>query len=417
MSDNLFKSRTKIGKALQNDRVIHCIYLISFEGSDKIYVGSTKAKCGIKERLRNHIRDLKNICNIHHSYKLQFDFNKFGLENMYFQIIEIFPTNFQGKYVEKILEREQYWIDNLNVVDNGYNISKKAVCYHKKRINNVIGRIDLINNFFIANGVMPNTKSKDKEEKYIATLYVNLVQDYKHECLNKKYIEYGKNSKIPLFWEDLLMINGYQRIALILEFRKNNKRNPSSNILEEKYLFNAFQEFRQNSRESYGKLFNHKETIKLINQFEDKDFLKKRTPLKNEKIYEFVVNEFKKNNNYKIYKLKYEDFNLESFIVEQRTRFNLINKRAFKEDLDKLFNQGGLKGILRPQNVYFTSIVKWQPGLGRGFSFDLNFTYGTTATEWWNYVLNCSQEEIEKYKIDVKYAQKHYNQFLNKKSK
>lgn len=93
------------------------IYIIKNIKNNKVYVGST---VNIKRRKRNHFWDLKN--NKHDNDYLQKSYNKYGKENFIFEVIE---------YVEdksKLLEREQFWIDKLNVCDRsiGYNICKIA---------------------------------------------------------------------------------------------------------------------------------------------------------------------------------------------------------------------------------------------------------------------------------------------------
>ena len=93
------------------------IYKIINIVNNKIYVGSS---VNIKERKKRHFIKLKS--NKHENRYLQNAFNKYGEENFIFEIIE---------YVENknmLLEREQYWIDELSVCDRniGYNMRLKA---------------------------------------------------------------------------------------------------------------------------------------------------------------------------------------------------------------------------------------------------------------------------------------------------
>lgn len=93
------------------------IYKIINIINNKIYIGST---VNFKRRKRNHFWDLNN--NKHDNDYLQKAYNKYGKENFRFEIIE---------YIEDkkiLLEREQSWIDKLNVCDRniGYNICEVA---------------------------------------------------------------------------------------------------------------------------------------------------------------------------------------------------------------------------------------------------------------------------------------------------
>lgn len=85
------------------------IYKIINNINNKIYIGSA---ININDRFLDHKQMLKR--NKHHSKKLQNSVNKHGLENFIFEIIEEC-----GK--ELLIEREQYWIDELDSYNNGYN--------------------------------------------------------------------------------------------------------------------------------------------------------------------------------------------------------------------------------------------------------------------------------------------------------
>lgn len=89
-----------------------CIYKITNLETNKIYIGSA---ISFKKRCTRHLRDLKN--KKHHSIFLQRAWDKYGEHNFIFQIIE------EVKSKELLLEREQYYIDNLKPA---YNISPTA---------------------------------------------------------------------------------------------------------------------------------------------------------------------------------------------------------------------------------------------------------------------------------------------------
>ena len=87
------------------------IYLIRNKINGKFYLGSTK---NLHKRKLKHFRDLKN--QNHHSIYLQRSYDKYGIENFEFIIIE---TSFN------YLQREQ---ELLNLIDfnDSYNISKTS---------------------------------------------------------------------------------------------------------------------------------------------------------------------------------------------------------------------------------------------------------------------------------------------------
>jgi len=93
------------------------IYKIINIINNKVYVGSSK---NINKRKSRHFCDLRD--NKHSNKHLQNSYNKYGKNNFKFEIIEYIDNE------NKLLEREQYWIDKLNVCDKnfGYNISKIA---------------------------------------------------------------------------------------------------------------------------------------------------------------------------------------------------------------------------------------------------------------------------------------------------
>ena len=83
----------------------------------KIYIGSS---VNVRKRKNLHFSRLRK--NTHECKHLQSAFNKYGEEKFKFEIIEYIKDK------NKIIEREQYWIDNLKPYDKtiGYNSRKIA---------------------------------------------------------------------------------------------------------------------------------------------------------------------------------------------------------------------------------------------------------------------------------------------------
>jgi len=94
---------------------ISCIYKITSKINNKVYIGSA---IDFNKRKWHHIGDLRN--NRHKNQKLQAHVNKYGLDDICMDVIEIVDDNL------KLIEREQYYIDLFNCVNNGFNISPVA---------------------------------------------------------------------------------------------------------------------------------------------------------------------------------------------------------------------------------------------------------------------------------------------------
>jgi group I intron endonuclease len=76
-----------------------------------VYIGSSK---NFPDRKRQHIEDLFN--KKHHNYKLQEDFNKYGIAGFKFEILKYFK-----KHQEMIIFEYQL----INSIDRKYNIQTK----------------------------------------------------------------------------------------------------------------------------------------------------------------------------------------------------------------------------------------------------------------------------------------------------
>lgn len=82
--------------------MISCVYQIRNLKNGKIYIGSTK---NFQKRKLRHIQCLKN--NYHHNIHLQRSYNKTGLQNFVFEILE--------ECLEKeLFTKEKYWIKKIN---------------------------------------------------------------------------------------------------------------------------------------------------------------------------------------------------------------------------------------------------------------------------------------------------------------
>lgn len=106
------------------------IYQITNIKNGKYYIGSS---INITKRWDNHLENL--IYNTHMNYKLQEDFNKYGIEAFNFSVVEIVKDR------KFLLRREQEWLDGMEI-ENNYNIIGYSVWEHRGRIT---GNYDILN--------------------------------------------------------------------------------------------------------------------------------------------------------------------------------------------------------------------------------------------------------------------------------
>lgn len=114
------------------------IYMITCMGNNHRYIGSSR---NIQKRKWEHWYHLKAQC--HHNKHFQAIYNKYGKESLKFEILEIVPC-------DKLIEREQFWIDKLNpeinktiIATSGFlgrthteKSKTKMSLAHKKRLKN-----------------------------------------------------------------------------------------------------------------------------------------------------------------------------------------------------------------------------------------------------------------------------------------
>lgn len=116
------------------------IYIITNNINSIFYIGSS---LNVENRFKQHKTHLKY--NKHCNQKLQHAYNKYGLDNFDFSILEVV------KISNDLLIREQYWVDRLKAVKYGYNIRShvssslglKLTDEHKEKLR----RIMLGNNY------------------------------------------------------------------------------------------------------------------------------------------------------------------------------------------------------------------------------------------------------------------------------
>lgn len=97
---------------------------------EKIYVGKSK-------NIEKRFKDYKNIQGCKQQRKLYYSFKKYGIENHKFEIIEECT-------VEQLNEREIYWINKLDCIKEGLNLTKGGDGGELSKESQEIKRIKLL---------------------------------------------------------------------------------------------------------------------------------------------------------------------------------------------------------------------------------------------------------------------------------
>src|SRR3990167_6832899 len=104
---------------------ISAVYLITCKKTNKNYVGSSVR---FDLRVKAHLRALEN--GTHPNKHLQNSWNKYGADCFKFDILEEVPK-------EKLIEREQHWIDLLNP---SFNVVRTALANGRGRVDPKVTR-------------------------------------------------------------------------------------------------------------------------------------------------------------------------------------------------------------------------------------------------------------------------------------
>ena len=107
--------------------VVNGVYGIKNLVNGKFYIGSAARKRGgMKYRWYDHITALQK--GEHRNYHLQNAWNKYGIDNFEFFVIEIIDYDGTKERDDYIRQREEVYFDKYNSLDrnNGYNISENA---------------------------------------------------------------------------------------------------------------------------------------------------------------------------------------------------------------------------------------------------------------------------------------------------
>ena len=108
------------------------IYCIRNKINDKKYIGQTALKRGYKYRWYVHKEQLIN--NKHYSKNLQEDFNKYGIDNFEFFILDEFTFSDKELLKKVLLDMEKFYINLWDTENDTKGYNNKFVGMNSKKI-------------------------------------------------------------------------------------------------------------------------------------------------------------------------------------------------------------------------------------------------------------------------------------------
>lgn len=277
-----------------NDDIVGGIYKIVNISNNKIYVGSAK---NFKIRWKRHINALKN--NKHHNIFLKRAFDKYGINNFKFEIIEII-TDFSI-----LKQREQFYLDTLYPFgNNGYNISVKST--GGDNLSQNPNRTNIIKN--ISKKIKLIHKNRSEERK----------KEIRTNCLGENNSNWkgGKSKKFCICGEKMSIHAKKCRKCYSKEFIPYNK----------------------------GIKYSKEERLKISEKTKGIRFIKsKRNVIIFNKKYEFISDAAKELNltyGNVLYRLKSKNYLYKDYYYENKPKLEFVNKKIFE---NKLFIAEGIK--------------------------------------------------------------------------
>ena len=127
------------------------IYCIRNKINNKKYIGQTSEKRGYNHRIHKHKNQLIN--NKHYSKNLQYEFNKFGIDNFEFFILDEFTFSDKELLKKVLIDMEKFYINLWDTKNDtkGYNKplardTKRIICIDTGEI--FYGTKDVIDKMF-----------------------------------------------------------------------------------------------------------------------------------------------------------------------------------------------------------------------------------------------------------------------------
>ena len=150
------------------------IYIITNKVNSKVYIGQTRKT--LSERMRHHFSKYETCA------KLKAAIKEFGKDNFIYNVLELVPYS-------KLNEREVYYIEQYNSVENGYNVK----CGNSKFKGRTIHSIKSLQQDIVEE-YLAGVNTKDLAIKY------NIALTSVYNCLQRANtkMRYCKDTRKPL---------------------------------------------------------------------------------------------------------------------------------------------------------------------------------------------------------------------------
>lgn len=150
------------------------IYIITNKVNSKVYIGQTRKS--LSERMRHHFSKYETCT------KLKKAIEQYGRDNFIYNVLELVPYS-------ELNDRESFYIEQYNSVENGYNIKNGNSKFKGRKIHSIKElQEDIVNDY--------NTgmNTKDIAEKY----HIALTSVYNSLQRADVKMRYCKNAIKPL---------------------------------------------------------------------------------------------------------------------------------------------------------------------------------------------------------------------------
>jgi group I intron endonuclease len=278
------------------------IYSITSKINGKRYIGSSIRIC---DRWKTHKTNLR--INKHHSPHLQNHYNKYGLEDLIFSVVEIIERGdlTLQQFKELLLEKEQSYLNNwencsFNASKNAYSClgskNKDSKYYHKNKKTYITSYTIFNKKKYFSSHILE--EDAIAEVQYIKTLTEEQLIEYHKKCKtltykNPKNYSYVKKSNL---YKTYYIVNG-KRQHFNCHFLEEDAIAQVNYIksLNEDELINYHKQCK-------GRSFNYRTDIKDRKKRSVKGFYYNKTA--NVWFVQFIIN--KKSKNFGSYKTEDE---------------------------------------------------------------------------------------------------------------
>lgn len=148
------------------------IYALTWDGTDKVYIGLSSR---IEERFTAHLYTLKS--GTHDNYKVQEAYHVYGLPKL---------VILEECLVSELNDKEVYWIDDFNSINNGFNIIEGGGhSYGCNHTTSKYSRIQILKSFILLAKTDLSYTNISKRTKVSKGIIAHIAQGISHTWLKE----------------------------------------------------------------------------------------------------------------------------------------------------------------------------------------------------------------------------------------